>query len=111
MNPASLTEEQRQSVFDKLTHFKNTEGALDEAVEGYFIKYDADANGHIDRKELRQFLCAFFEEFNIKLPITDEFVDATFRELDQDKNNSIELEEIKAYSAHFMTTMSELFGV
>jgi len=56
-------------------------------------------------------LCAFFEEFNIKLPITDEFVDATFRELDQDKNNSIELEEIKAYSAHFMTTMSELFGV
>jgi Ca2+-binding EF-hand superfamily protein len=94
-----------------LTHFKSTEGALDEAVTGYFTKYDADGNGHIDRKELRSFLCAFFEEFSIKLPITDEFVDATFRELDQDKSNSIELEEIKVYSQHFMVTMGKLFGL
>lgn len=54
---------------------------------------------------------AFFEEFEIKLPITDEFVDATFRELDQDKNNAIEEEELQAYANHFMATMSGLFGV
>jgi hypothetical protein len=54
---------------------------------------------------------AFFEEFEIKLPITDEFVDATFRELDKDKNNAIEEEELQAYSNHFMATMSQLFGV
>ena len=94
MNPAHLSEAQRAKVTEKLVHFKNTEGALVGAVHEYFSKYDSDGNGHIARKELRNFLIAFFEEFEIKLPITDEFVDATFRELDQDRNNAIEEEEL-----------------
>jgi len=53
MNPAHLTEEQRAKVAEKLTHFKTTEGALDEAVAAYFTKFDTDNNGAIDRKELR----------------------------------------------------------
>lgn len=93
-----------------MTLFSADPAALQQAVAEYFAKYDADNNGSIDRKELRQFLAAFFEEFAIKLPITDEFVDATFRELDQDRNNAIEAEELQAYAAQFMGTLNKLYN-
>lgn len=55
-----------------------------------FDLYDSDKNGHLDRKELRQFMAKFFETFGINLPLTDEYVDATFREIDADHSNTIE---------------------
>jgi Ca2+-binding EF-hand superfamily protein len=71
-----------------------------------FDKYDSDKNGHLDRKELRQFMTEFFEKFGINLPLTDEYVDATFREIDADHSNTIEREEILSYLKTFMASLN-----
>jgi len=68
--------------------------------------FDSDKNGHLDRKELRQFMAKFFEKFGINLPLTDEYVDATFRELDADHSNTIEKEEIMTYAKTFMASLN-----
>ena len=56
-------------------------------MQKYFAEFDKDANGHLDRKELREFLNQFFHSYKIHFPVTDEYVDAVFREIDVNRSN------------------------
>jgi hypothetical protein len=52
-------------------------------------------------------LKAFFENFQIHLPLTDEYCDAIFRNLDADRSNSIQFEELVVYATEFMNQLSK----
>jgi hypothetical protein len=69
------------------------------------MEFDTDKNGHLDRRELRQFLIKFFLEFSIRLPLTDDYCDSIFRALDADRSNSIELDELNNYARTFMNSL------
>jgi Ca2+-binding EF-hand superfamily protein len=74
-------------------------------VQKYFAEFDKDANGHLDRKELREFLNKFFNSYKIHFPITDEYVDAVFREIDANRDNKIQPNELEAYAMHFVNNL------
>ena len=71
----------------------------------YFTEFDKDANGFLDRRELRHFLQTFFTTYKIHLPVTDEYVDAVFREIDLNKDNKIQPEELEQYALHFVNQL------
>jgi Ca2+-binding EF-hand superfamily protein len=75
---------------------------LNEEVQKYFSEFDKDANGWLDRKELREFLTKFFASYKIHFPVTDEYVDAVFIEIDANRDNKIQPIELQAYAMHFV---------
>ena len=74
-------------------------------MQKYFVEFDKDQNGWLDRKELREFLRQFFNSYKIHFPITDEYVDAVFREIDVNRDNKIQTNELEAYAMHFVNTL------
>ena len=100
-----FTKEELLAIVQQLTDFKDIHDHLNETVLKYFSEFDKDANGWLDRKELRAFLFAFFGSYKIHFPITDEYVDAVFREIDSNKDNKIQPIELETYAMHFVNTL------
>lgn len=84
-----FTVEELTAIVQKLTDFKNVTDHLKEEVDRYFVQFDKDSSGFLDRKELREFLRQFFTLYKIHFPITDEYVDSVFREIDLNRDNKI----------------------
>ena len=102
INAEDFTKDELVSIISTLKDFQNEEEHLKKKVDEYFVEFDKDANGFLDRRELRHFLITFFTSFKIHLPVTDEYVDAVFREIDLNKDNKIQAEELEAYARHFV---------
>ena len=60
-------------------------------MEAYFIEFDEDESGALDRNELKNFLMAFFLQYKIRVPLTEEFVDTTFDDIDADGDGAVDL--------------------
>ena len=58
---ASMDANSIEALKEKIAVFKANPAALEEAVATYFTQFDKDNNGHLDRKELRLFLTAFYD--------------------------------------------------
>ena len=97
-----FAKEELVELIQTLSDFKDVPNHLEEQVQKYFATYDTDANGVLDKKELRKFLQDFFKTYKIHFPVTDDYVDAVFREIDANKNNKIETDELQAYALHFV---------
>ena len=63
----------------QLNDFKNVADHLNQEVTKYFLQFDKDSSGFLDRKEMKEFLTQFFKQYKIHFPITIEYVDAVFR--------------------------------
>ena len=66
------------NIVIQLKGLKEREDVLAEEVIKIYNAFDVDQSGALDRKELRNFLHYFFEQYKIKFPLTDEYVDDVF---------------------------------
>lgn len=103
----AIPEEAKPALRQTISQFLAEPTVFAEQLQKYFAEHDTDNNGSLDRKEIRGFLKAFFENFQIHLPLTDEYCDAIFRNLDADRSNSIQFEELVVYATEFMNQLSK----
>ena len=104
-----FTKEELTGVVNQLNDFKQAPEHLKEQVQKYFVEFDKDGNGFLDRRELRHFLNAFFTQYKIGFPLTDEYVDAIFREIDSNRDNKIQPNELETYALHFVNQLLPLY--
>eukprot|EP00350_Pseudokeronopsis_sp_OXSARD2_P010726 CAMPEP_0170543196 /NCGR_PEP_ID=MMETSP0211-20121228/2398_1 /TAXON_ID=311385 /ORGANISM="Pseudokeronopsis sp., Strain OXSARD2" /LENGTH=120 /DNA_ID=CAMNT_0010846519 /DNA_START=14 /DNA_END=376 /DNA_ORIENTATION=+ len=109
IKPEEFTKEELQNIIKTLTDLKEGQAVLKEKIEHYFKEFDKDANGFLDRRELRLFLQNFFTTYKIHFPVTDEYVDAVFREIDSNHDNKIQPEELQAYALHFVNQLLPMY--
>ena len=105
INPSDFQAGELQAAITKLKGFDESDAELKETIEKYFSEFDSDDNAHLDRKELRQFLTSFFQQYHIHAPLTDEYVDATFREIDTNHDNKIQPEELFSFASKFVKVL------
>lgn len=74
-------------------------------VNEFFLVFDEDKSGFLDRKELRHFMEAFFKQFHVRLPLTDDFVFSVFQQIDTNHDNKIEPSELQAFAQAFFGRM------
>ena len=48
--------EELQAIVQQLNDFKNVPDHLNQEVTKYFLQFDKDSSGFLDRKEMREFL-------------------------------------------------------
>ena len=94
MLKGDLSKDELEKIVKALSELQVGKDLLAELVLNIFKTFDKDANGYLDRRELRHFLTSMFETYHISLPLTDEYVDAVFREVDENKDNKIQPEEL-----------------
>jgi Ca2+-binding EF-hand superfamily protein len=63
---------------EKLTSYNNDSASLHEQINKFFIEFDTDKSGFLDRKELRKFMEAFFKQYHVRVPLNDDFVHHLF---------------------------------
>ena len=102
INPADFKDGELNIALSQLYSFNEEEQLLKEQLNNYFLEFDDDKNGYLDRKELRLFLNNFFGTYHIRAPLTDEFVDATFRQIDKNHDNKIQPEELLTFAKQFI---------
>ena len=91
INPKDFKEGQLQRIVCKLESYQDHPDVLEKQVEAYFIEFDEDESGALDRNELKNFLMAFFLQYKIRVPLTEEFVDTTFDDIDADGDGAVDL--------------------
>ena len=109
INPSDFQAGELEATITKLKGFDKNDSELKETIEKYFAEFDSDHNDHLDRKELRQFLISFFQQYHIHAPLTDEYVDATFREIDTNHDNKIQPEELFTFASRFVKILIVAF--
>ena len=75
INPKDFKEGQLQRIVTKFESYKENPQIFESQVEVYFLEFDADNSGGLDRNELKNFFVAFYKMYKIRIPITEEFVD------------------------------------
>jgi Ca2+-binding EF-hand superfamily protein len=100
-------EEELAQDIEKLTQYSNDSASLHAQVGKFFVEFDTDKSGFLDRKELRHFMQAFFKEYHIRVPLNDDFVHHLFNQIDENHDNKISPEELEKFSVVFV---SDLLG-
>jgi Ca2+-binding EF-hand superfamily protein len=54
-------------------------------------------------------LIAFFQQYKIRVPLTEEFVESTFTDIDADGDGFVDLKELKDYLDQFLQTLIDMF--
>lgn len=109
INPKDFKEGQLQRIVTKFESYKENPQIFESQVEVYFLEFDADNSGGLDRNELKNFFVAFYKMYKIRIPITEEFVDQTFVDIDADGDGTVDLQELKNYLVEFNQILLTLF--
>ena len=96
INPSEFTAEELESIVTEMKEQYDEEKLKDD-VQDQFTLFDADGNGYLDRKELKNFLRAMLDKLKLHVPLDDTVVDFIFGTIDKDKNHKIEVDELEAY--------------
>ena len=90
---------------EKLTSYCQDSAKLHEQIGKFFTEFDTDKSGHLDKKELRKFMEAFFKEYHIRVPLNDDFVHALFNQIDANHDNKISPEELEQFASKFVADL------
>ena len=96
ISPKDFTVSELEEIVAEMNEAYDEERLKDD-VQEQFTLFDADGNGYLDRKELKNFLKAMMEKLKLHVPLDDTVVDFIFGSIDKDKNHKIELDELEAY--------------
>lgn len=110
INPKEFKEGQLQRIVTKLQSYKDHPEILQAQIQAYFVQFDTDKSGNLDRNELKNFLIAFFRQYKIRIPLTEEFIDTTFTDIDADGDGFVDMDELRNYLDSFLKILLELFN-
>jgi len=110
INPKEFKEGQLQRIVTKLLSYRDHPEMLQAQIQAYFVEFDADKSGNLDRHELKNFLIAFFRQYKIRIPLTEEFIDTTFADIDADGDGFVDMDELRNYMDSFLKILLDLFN-
>lgn len=106
----SFTMSELEEILKELKVLEDDQEKLKEISREYYLEFDADKSGLIDKNELTVLLKEFFIRRGLNIPFDKKFIDAWFLDLDVDKSGNIDLNELIEMMSTFNTMLVRMYS-